>query len=70
MFIRKTYVDLTAPGISSMFAWQKKQAWGMVTPTTIANSFRHCGFIHSSITPGEPDLDEIPLAELMRGVQP
>ena len=29
-----------------------------------------CGFIHSSIPPGEPDEDEIPLAELMRRVHP
>ena len=47
-----------------------KQAWGMVTPVTVANSFRHCGFIHYSIPPGEPDEDEIPLAELMRRVHP
>ena len=47
-----------------------KQAWGMVTPVTIANSFRHCGFIHSSIPRDEPDEDEIPKAELISRVHP
>ncbi|CAL4102530.1 unnamed protein product, partial [Meganyctiphanes norvegica] len=43
------------------------QAWGLVTPRTIAKSFRHAGFMHPAITaltPEELEDDDLPLVQL------
>ena len=47
------------------------KAWELVTPQTISNSFRHCGFVHTSAQADVEviDEDDLPLAELMRQLQ-
>ena len=43
------------------------KAWDLVTPQTISNSFRHCGFVQTTAQPDVEVLeeDELPSAELM-----
>ena len=58
--VRSTYNLYDALGVLT-------QAWGLVTPRTIARCFRRAGFKHPNITEPTPEEDEeenLPLAQL------